>query len=324
LAASNLGPTDPNLLVGTSTFDDAGVYRLSDTLALVQTVDFFPPVVDDPYRFGQIAASNALSDLYAMNARPLTVLNLVGFPSDDEPMETLGAILAGAAERVAAAGAVTLGGHSVRDAEIKFGLAATGLADPGHLWTNTTARVGDALVLTKPLGTGFIATAAKKAPDDCPPKTLEAAILSMIELNAGARDAALRAGGVHAATDITGFGLVGHAAELADGSGVTIRIDLSALPLFPSVEALAVPRFFMRASRTNREYVEGRVMIADGADPARVELAFDAQTSGGLLFSIDPAHAEALLAALRDEGTPAAAIIGQVAPRRSSCAVSLS
>src|SRR3954467_13868021 len=192
---------DPNFLVGTETSDDAGVYRLAEGLALVQTVDFFPPLVDDPFVFGQIAAANALSDVYAMNARPLTAMNIVGFPDDELPLSVLAEILRGAADRVALAGAVNVGGHTVRDAEIKFGLSVTGLVDPAELLTNAGARVGDVLVLTKPLGTGFITTAAKR--QECPPEVLDRAIAGMIQLNAVGRDALRDVGGAHALTDVT-------------------------------------------------------------------------------------------------------------------------
>ena len=204
-------PSDPNLLVGTETSDDAGVYLVAPGLAMVQTLDFFPPLVDDPYDFGQIAAANALSDIYAMNARPVTALNIVGFPDNELPLSILAEILRGGASQVTLAGAVTMGGHSVRDAEIKYGLSVTGLIDPASILTNASARAGDVLVLTKPLGTGFATTANKKA--KCPaPEVLALAIDSMIQLNAVGRDALVEAGGGPAAvTDVTGFGLAGHA-----------------------------------------------------------------------------------------------------------------
>src|SRR5271165_2665635 len=209
--------------------DDAGVYALSTNLALVQTLDFFPPLVDDPYTFGQIAAANALSDVYAMNGRPITALNIAAYPDDELPMEDLEAILRGAAERVATAGAVTLGGHTVRDKEVKFGLSVTGLVDPAELLTNAAARVGDVLVLTKPLGTGFVTTAAKR--QECPLPVLDRAIAQMIELNAVGRDALRAAGGASALTDVTGYGLAGHALEMAEGAGLTFAIDVSELPI---------------------------------------------------------------------------------------------
>src|SRR5438067_11133986 len=230
---SNLPKTrDPNLLVGTETHDDAGVYRLTPDLAIVQTLDFFPPLVDDPFVYGQIAAANALSDVYAMGGKPVTALNLVGYPDDKLGMEWLGRILAGGAERCAAAGCTIVGGHSVRDAEVKFGLAVTGTIHPDRILTNATAKPGDVLVLTKPLGTGFVTTAAKKR--KCPPELLKAACDSMVALNKSACDAML-AVGVSAATDITGFGLARHARAMAEGSDATLVIDLRALPPVPGV-----------------------------------------------------------------------------------------
>ena len=214
--------------------DDAGVYRLAPNLALVQTLDFFPPLVDDPYTFGQIAAANALSDVYAMNGRPITALNIAAFPDDELPMEVLGEIIRGAGERVALAGAATLGGHTVRDKEIKFGLSVTGLIDPAELLTNAGAKVGDVLVLTKPLGTGFVTTAAKR--EECPQPVLDRAIAQMIELNAVGRDALRAAGGAHALTDVTGYGLAGHALEMAEGAGLTFEIDVASLPVIDGAE----------------------------------------------------------------------------------------
>lgn len=312
---------DPNFLVGTETSDDAGVYRLADGLALVQTLDFFPPLVDDPFTFGQIAAANALSDVYAMNARPLTVMNIAGFPDNELPLSILGEILRGAADRVALAGAVTLGGHTVRDAEIKFGLSVTGIVDPALMLTNAGAHAGDALVLTKPLGTGFVTTAAKK--EECPPEVLARAVAGMIALNASARDALQAAGGAHAVTDVTGYGLAGHASEMAEGARLTVEIDVGALPVIEGTEPLAIPRYFTRASKSNREFLQGRLQIEPTADPARVEYAFDAQTSGGLLIAVDPGHAGRLVEELRRRGTPASAIIGRVSERQGDLAVVL-
>src|SRR5438270_6035914 len=200
---------DPNLLVGTETHDDAGVYRLSDDIAIVQTIDFFPPVVNDPYLYGQIAAANALSDVYAMGGTPRTALNLVGYPDDKDPgLQWLGDILRGGAERCQAGGAVIVGGHTVRDAEIKFGYAVTGTVHPARIFTNASARPGDVLVLTKALGTGFVTTAHKA--DACPPELFKIACESMVQLNNIGRDAMIEAR-AHAATDVTGFGLAGHA-----------------------------------------------------------------------------------------------------------------
>jgi len=301
--------------------DDAGVYRLGERLALVQTLDFFPPLVDDPFVFGQIAAANALSDVYAMNGQPLTAMNIVAFPDDQLPLSILAEILRGGAERVGAAGAVLVGGHSVRDTEIKYGLSVTGVVDPAEITTNAAARPGDLLVLTKPLGTGFITTAFKKG--ECPPEVLERAVASMIQLNALGRDGLRASGDAHAVTDVTGFGLAGHAGEIADGSGQTIELDLAALPLIEGAEALAVPRFFTRASKSNRVYLEGRLEVAPGADALRLEFAFDAQTSGGLLIALPPAQAERLLGELRQRGATAAAVVGRVLPRRAKIALIL-
>lgn len=314
-------PADPNLLVGTETADDAGVYRVADGVALVQTLDFFPPLVDDPYTFGQIAAANALSDVYAMNGRPLTALNIVGFPDDELPLSILAAILRGAADRVTLAGAVTLGGHSVRDAEVKFGLSVTGLVDPAALLTNAGARAGDVLVLTKPLGTGFVTTAAKR--EECPADLLDRAVAGMIQLNAVGRDALNAAGGAHAVTDVTGYGLAGHGSEMAAGAGLTVEFDTRALPIIPGAAALAGPRFRTRGSKGNREYLADCLRIGPGADPVGVEFAFDPQTSGGLLIAVDPAHAARLVAELRARGAPAAAVVGRVVAAQGGIAVVL-
>ncbi len=307
--------------MGIHTFDDAGVYRINEGLALVQTLDFFPPLVEDPFTFGQIAAANALSDVYAMNGRPLTVMNIVGFPDDRLPLSILGKILQGAADRIQEAGATTVGGHSVRDAEIKFGLSVTGLVDPREVMTNASARVGDSLVLTKPLGTGFVTTAQKRRA--CPTPVFQKAVESMIQLNAVGRDAIRSAGGVHSVTDITGFGLAGHASEMAEASGVTIRLDLDALPLIEGVLPLAIPRYFTRASRTNRAFLEERLRIESHADPKRQELTFDAQTSGGLLIAVDPAHVEPLASELRAKGAASASIVGDVVDRQGTTAIIL-
>lgn len=319
-------PTDPNLLVATETRDDAGVYRLNDDLALVQTVDFFPPLVDNPHDFGRIAAANALSDVYAMNGRPLTVLNLVGFPDDELPLSLLGTILQGAAAIVAEAGAVTMGGHSVRDREIKFGLSVTGLANPAAIWTNAGAQPGDLLILTKPLGTGFVTTAAKRrsAPEtpDQPPRPLDPetadllrqAVASMTQLNRIGQAAALAApvGTVHAVTDITGYGLAGHGFEMAEAAGVVFEIRAADLPRFNGIASLANPEFHTRAVATNRAFVADHLEVADSADPIGVELAFDPQTSGGLLMAVAPEAVEPILAELQRLGALANAVVGRV------------
>lgn len=309
---SNLPKTrHPDLLVGTETHDDAGVFRLRPDLAIVQTVDFFPPVVDDPYVYGQIAAANSLSDVYAMGGTPATALNLLCYPDDKLGMEWLGKILAGGAERCAAAGCTVVGGHTVRDAEIKFGLSVTGTIHPDRILTNATAKPGDVLILTKPLGTGFVTTAAKRR--KCPPDVLRAACDSMIELNKSACDAML-AVGVSAATDVTGFGLAGHGLELAEGSNVTLAIDLAKLPLLAGVERIDVTRYRTRASKTNKEYADPHTQFAGTPDALRLEFFYDAQTSGGLLISVPAAKAEELVKRLTEARTPAAAVVGEVRP----------
>jgi selenide,water dikinase len=304
---------DANLIVGTQGFSDAGVYRLRDDLLVVQTVDFFPPLVDDPFVYGQIAAANSLSDVYAMGGAPRTALNIACFPDDELDLEILADILRGGADRVAAAGAVIAGGHTVRDREIKYGLSVTGVVHPDDLMTNAGARPGDALVLTKPLGTGFVTTAFKKG--TCPEDVLAAAVRSMITLNAGAA-AAARAAGARAVTDITGFGLAGHAIELAESSGVTLEIELESLPVIPGVEELAREGNRTRASATNREFAERVMEVRGTSDPSRVELLFDAQTSGGLLVAVPAERAEEMVERAAEEGvTPR--VVGRVAERRS-------
>jgi selenide,water dikinase len=303
------------LLVGTETHDDAGVYKLTDEIALVQTIDFFPPVVNDPFLYGQIAAANSLSDVYAMGGVPKTALNLVGYPDDKDPsLGWLGKILEGGAERCAAANTVIVGGHTVRDSEIKFGMAVTGLVHPQKVLTNATARPGDRLVLTKPLGTGFVTTAHKAG--ECPEETYEAACASMIQLNLVGKEAIDEVGGAHALTDVTGFGLAGHAYEMAEGSGHTVVIELARLPLVSGVERLAAQKHFRtRASKTNAEYVAAGLKEDGKLDPLRREVFYDAQTSGGLLISVEAGRADALVAALKRRNAAAAAVIGEVQPR---------
>jgi selenide,water dikinase len=306
-------PTDPNLLVGTQTHDDAGVYQLAPDLAIVQTVDFFPPVVDDPFIYGQIAAANALSDVFAMGGTPKTALNMVGFPDAELDMEVLGRIIDGGSERMRAAECTVLGGHTVRDAEVKFGYAVTGTIHPKKIITNAGARPGDVLVLTKPLGTAFVTTAAKK--EKCPPELLQAACESMVQLNSIGRDAML-AVGAHAATDVTGFALAGHGFEMAEGSNVTLRIELAKLPAFTGIEELIIGKFFTRATKSNKEYVQNSIRYDDTPDPIRSELLFDAQTSGGLLIAVPSDSVNLMIALLKNSGALAYAIIGEVLPRQ--------
>jgi selenide,water dikinase len=301
--------TDPNLIIGAESFSDAGVYRLRDDLYIVQTVDFFPPLVDDPYTFGQIVAANALSDVYATGARPITALNLVGFPDQELEFTVLEGILAGGAERVVTAGAVIVGGHSLRDAEVKYGLAVTGVVEPHRLLTNAAAQPGDQLILTKSLGTGFITTAAKA--ELCPAESLDAAIASMTQLNVIGRDAA-HAAGAHAATDVTGFGLAGHAAELAFSSRVSVALFVDRFPELPGALALRRQGFATRASTSNREFVHQQMRLESEVDRDRLELAFDPQTSGGLLIAVPADRTEAALEQIRTAGGTAATVVGEV------------
>jgi selenide,water dikinase len=310
--------TDPNLLVGTDTHDDAGVYRLTDDIALVQTIDFFPPVVDDPFVYGQIAAANALSDVYAMGGSPRTALNLVGYPDDKLDLRWLGEILRGGADRCQASGTVIVGGHTVRDAEIKFGMAVTGVIHPQKILTNAGARPGDKLVLTKALGTGFVTTAHKAGA--CPEEVLAAACAQMVQLNDAGRDAML-AVGAHAATDITGFGLAGHAYEMAEGSRATLVINLSQLPLIPGAEPLARKPFLTRASATNAKYVAPGLKAEGRPDPVRLEFFYDAQTSGGLLISVAADQADALVDLARAKGAPDTCVVGEVVERGEAALV---
>ena len=300
---------DPNLIVGTDNFSDAGVYRLREDLWIVQSLDFFPPLVNDPYTYGQIAAANSLSDVYAMGAKPTTALNIVGFPDDQLELDILSEILRGGAERTQQAGAVLAGGHTVRDTEIKYGLSVTGIVHPEALRKNDNARPGDVLVLTKALGTGFITTALKAG--HCPDEALKMASESMVQLNAAGSEAATEAG-AHATTDITGFGLAGHAGEMASASGVTLALDLERLPLLTGAMELARRGYQTRASASNRNFAQSSLRIEGKPDPVLEEFAFDAQTSGGLLIAVAVEQAEKLVEHARSAGATATCIIGEV------------
>lgn len=274
--------TDPRLIVGRETFDDAGVFVLADDLALVQTVDFFAPIVDDPYLFGQIAAANALSDVYAMGGEPLTALNIVGFPSGKLPISVLTEVLRGGQDKVHESGAVIVGGHTIIDDELKYGLAVTGRADPRRLLTNGGAVSGDHLVLTKPLGTGVLATAAKQ--DRLTASPLKALLESMTALNLGASRAALKLD-VRCATDVTGFGLLGHALHISRASAVSLRFNVRAVPVLPGTrEALRLGVRTGGAER-NEEYLRELVSWGNASDEDRAILV-DPQTSGGLLVAV--------------------------------------
>jgi len=305
--------TDPNLLVGFDTSDDAGVYLIAPHLALVQTVDFFTPLVDDPFTFGQIAATNALSDVYAMGGRPVSALSIVCFPQDGD-LDLLEAIMRGGMAKLAEAGCVVLGGHSVRDQEIKFGYAVTGLIDPDHVLTNTGAQPGDDLIFTKAIGTGVITSALKQGKAE--PAWVEDAIRSMTTLNRTASQVVTSATGVHAMTDVTGFGLMGHGRELAIGSGMTIELIVDQVPRIPgALEAIhrgTIPAGLL----ANREFAECVSADAPGsriADDVRA-LLYDPQTAGGLLISVDAGCSGALLQSLRKAGVPATRIGAVLGP----------
>ncbi len=282
-------PSDPRVLVSAAGADDAGVIALSDEIAIVQTVDFFTPIVDDPYAFGRIAATNALSDVYAMGGRPVSALNLVAYPLETLGPDVLREILRGGADAVAAAGASIVGGHSIDDPEPKYGLAVTGVVDPRAVLTNAGGRAGDALVLTKPLGAGAVATALKRGLADA--ALVDRAIAVMTTLNAEAAEQA-RAAGASALTDVTGFGLLGHVHELAEASGVAAEIDAAAVPAIEGVlELLADERAVAGGSRRNRADADSFTTWAPGVEEARRRLACDAMTSGGLLAAVAPERA---------------------------------
>ncbi|MFI5385196.1 MAG: selenide, water dikinase SelD [Fimbriimonadales bacterium] len=278
--------TDPNLLVGLENRDDAGVYLLSSDIALVQTVDFFTPIVDDPYAYGQIAAANALSDVYAMGGKPVTVLNIACFDPKAAPPEVWAEVLKGAYDKTVESGAVVAGGHSVEDDEPKFGLAVTGVVDPNKMFANTAARPGDGIYLSKPLGTGILTTAAKW--DQCTAEELLAGIETMSKLNRDAAELGVRHG-VQCATDITGFGLAGHLYNVARASGVAIEIDSSALPLLPGIQRLAEEGNTTGGAKKNEDFIGEAISFALDVPQWLRDVVLDPQTSGGLaLFSQTP------------------------------------
>ena len=305
--------TDPNLLVGINTGDDAAVYKMNDDLAIVSTVDFFPPIVDDPFIFGEIAAANALSDVYAMGGKPIIALNIVGFPVG-LPHDILGEVLRGGASKAQEAGVLIVGGHTVDDEEPKYGLSVTGVVKPGSQVANTGARPGDALVLTKPIGTGIITTAGKqqRVSDD----TLNRAVKIMSELNRAASEAMMSVG-VNACADITGFGLLGHLRLIAQGSAASARISVSAIPVIDGVADLLAEGIAPGGTHRNLESIADLVhWHPDIDDQTRILLA-DAQTSGGLLIAVAPAKLDALLIALADAGVQTRAVIGEIAPQNA-------
>ena len=302
-------PSDPRVLVGAAAGDDAGVYQLDDRTALVQTVDVFTPSVDDPYTFGQVAAANSVSDIYAMGGRPLTALSIVGFPIRTVPDSALREILRGGIDKMAEAGVSVIGGHSIKDAEIKAGFAVTGVVDPARLTLRAGARPGDVLVLTKPLGTGILAFASQIG--RAPAGSMEAAAASMTALNKTAAERMIEFG-AHGCTDVTGFGLMGHLAEMAAGSGVDVEIVWDDLPLLPGVLECAEHGILPGSVERNRESAGAAVVAGPGVQAAMLDVCLDAQTSGGLLICIAADRAAALVDRLHADGIVAAAVVGRV------------
>ena len=308
---------DPMLLVGTETADDAAVYQISEDMAMIQTVDFFTPVVDDPYTFGQIAAANALSDVYAMGGAPKLALNIAAFPGCLSP-DILGDILAGGADKVKEAGAILAGGHTIQDDEPKYGLCVTGFVNPKKMWKNAGAGEGDDLILTKPLGSGIISTAVKAELASAKEEASAAAVMGYLNKYAFEAVCDLR---VHGCTDITGFGLVGHAVEMAEGSDVTLRIQADKIPLLSGAMDYAAMGLIPAGAYRNREYTQGKVDSAL-TDTALEDILYDPQTSGGLLLAIDSRDTAKALKALESLAFPCE-VIGKAEARKANCLIKL-
>jgi len=303
---------DPRLIVGTDGFSDAGVFEIAPDLLLVHSLDFFAPLVDDPYTFGQIAAANSLSDVFAMGGVPATAMNIVCYPDNELGLDVLTEILRGGTDKVHEAAAAIVGGHSVRDKEIMYGLSITGVVSKDQLMTNSGAQVGDVLVLTKKLGTGFITTAMKK--NRCPEESAAEAIAGMASLNLVASQAAKRFQ-ANAVTDLTGFGLAVHACDMAQASQVTFQIELDKLSILPSALELAAKGFVTRASHTNAAHGKSQVKVSETANVGTMEILFDPQTSGGLLISVPKDRAADLVDEIVTRSQQPAHIIGSVQAR---------
>jgi selenide,water dikinase len=303
---------NPDVLVGLETKDDAGVLLISEDLAMIQTVDFFTPIVDDPYDYGQIAAANSLSDIYAMGGIPRTALNIFGFQDTTVTKKTVSQIILGGYEKAREAGVSILGGHSVKDPELKFGLSVTGFINPREIVRNSTAKAGDLLVLTKPIGSGILATALKN--ETLPDDLLAIITDSMKQLNRAASEA-MKRHNANACTDITGYGLTGHLFEMAEGSNVSAKIEAEKVPLFPAVQEFAKAGNIPGGLKENRAYLQSEVALAPGIDEAMVNVLHDPQTSGGLLVSLPPENAAALVKDLKENSGIDAAIVGEIRPR---------
>jgi selenide,water dikinase len=304
---------NPNVLRSIERLDDAGVYQISKTVAIIQTIDFITPIVNDPYSFGRIAAANSISDIYTMGGRPITALNVVCFPSDSLDIGVLREILRGGLDTMNEAGVAMLGGHSVKDNETKYGLSVTGLVHPARLVTNSGTRSGDSLVLTKPLGTGVLSTALKNRL--LADSAMQPAIQSMSALNKIAAELMLELG-VHACTDITGFGLVGHASHLIQEGKIGLEFDFSSLPVLPGTFDFLKKKVYPGGLDRNRDYYSSQVEFKGQIPEYRRAVLFDPQTSGGLLVSLAPEAAEKLVKGLQEKGVSQAAIIGRVVPSR--------
>jgi len=302
-------PTDENLIVGLDRADDAGVYKISDDLALIQTVDFFTPIVDDPYWFGQIAAANALSDVYAMGGTPKTAMNLVAFPIKTMDIGILRQIIQGGLDKLTEAGVVLVGGHSIEDNELKYGLSVTGLVHPQRVLVKRNLRPGDRLVLTKPIGTGIVNTAIKAGM--APAALVERVTRLMVGLNRTAAEVMSRFE-VHACTDVTGFGLLGHLAEMVYGSGMGVKVLARQVPVIPEALEYASMGLIPAGAYKNKEFRESMVTFADTVERSRQDVFFDPQTSGGLLISVKADQSMELVAALQNAGIGDAAEIGEV------------
>ena len=309
---------DKNLLVGPKTFADAGVYQISPEVALVQTLDFFSPIVDDPYDYGQIAAANSMSDVYAMGGRPLTVMNILAFPMREVELRVVAEILRGSAEKVHEAGAVVVGGHTLQDTEIKFGLSVTGVVNPKKVITNAGAKPGDVLVLTKPLGGGLIISAYKA--EEASEEEVEAMVTTMKSLNAVASEA-MQEAGVNACTDITGFGLMGHSMEMALASNATLSFQAGKIPLMTGALRHASSGLMPAASVQNKSYVSPKVRLEGKISDDLLDVFYGAETSGGLLISLPREKADSLIRDLQSRGVKEATIIGEVTEKQDVCLV---
>ncbi len=302
---------NPNLIAGFESAEDAGVYKLTDALAIVQTVDYFPPIVDDPHSFGEIAAANALSDVYAMGGKPLTALNIVSFPKKKISIDVLRKILEGGLKKLAEADVTLVGGHSIEDEELKYGLAVTGIIHPDKIIRNKGAKAGESIILTKPIGTGIINTALKAGMAS--EKTIEIVTLSMKELNRRASEI-MKEAGASSATDITGFGLLGHLYEMVRGQDTGMMVELEKVPIFPDVDNFAKTGIVPAGTHSNKKAREEFVVIEKKIEPYFLDILFDAQTSGGLLFTLTREKADGVIEQLKKEGISHASIIGEVIP----------